>query len=515
MASPKRTLDSVYPNHDNITCIPLIDGKDFMECCYELFTRAQRTIYISYWLLHPYIHLLRDPEKGVDFSSRLDLVLHRIASRGIRIYIINYRNYFNGSHVTKHHLRSLHRNIRMISTPHFMSFSPWSHHQKFVVVDDCVAVCGGLDLAFGRWDTARHECVDPDEKVWVGGDYEHGAIGKASVLRPFSDPVERQKYSRMPWHDTAVLVDGQAALDIARNFVQLWNFRRPRHRIPDPVLPNSRFRMTVDPAWGYPCSCQARVVRSMPKWAGSPKVHEASVMGAYMDLIAKAEHYIYLEFQYYISNSAGHRAKNHISQVIYERLQRAIGAKETFRVILVFGLPEERGKVGEHIFEAELKSLCQGPTSLLGKLRREFPDIDITKYLGLFTLNTFSYLKGTPKAEPIFVHSKTLIVDDHTTFISSANLNDRSLLGTRDTELGVVIRDLQFGDGMMDGKVYDAGEFATQTRIRLWREHLGMLNGDGGDALRDPVADGTYLDVWWSVARKNTAVFEHVFPGRE
>lgn len=35
----------------------------------------------------------------------------------------------------------------------------------------------------------------------------------------------------------------------------------------------------------------------------------------------------------------------------------------------------------------------------------------------------------------IYVHSKLMIVDDRITLIGSANINDRSLLGSRDSEV--------------------------------------------------------------------------------
>lgn len=41
--------------------------------------------------------------------------------------------------------------------------------------------------------------------------------------------------------------------------------------------------------------------------------------------------------------------------------------------------------------------------------------------------------------EIIYVHSKLMIVDDQIALIGSANINDRSLNGNRDTELAVVI----------------------------------------------------------------------------
>ena len=38
--------------------------------------------------------------------------------------------------------------------------SRWSHHEKMVIVDRSIAFVGGIDLAFGRWDTHSHSLVD-------------------------------------------------------------------------------------------------------------------------------------------------------------------------------------------------------------------------------------------------------------------------------------------------------------------------------------------------------------------
>lgn len=43
--------------------------------------------------------------------------------------------------------------------------------------------------------------------------------------------------------------------------------------------------------------------------------------------------------------------------------------------------------------------------------------------------------------EIVYVHSKIMIIDDSIALIGSANINDRSLKGTRDSELAVVIED--------------------------------------------------------------------------
>ena len=45
--------------------------------------------------------------------------------------------------------------------------------------------------------------------------------------------------------------------------------------------------------------------------------------------------------------------------------------------------------------------------------------------------------------ELIYIHSKLLIVDDRRLIIGSANVNDRSLLGNRDTEMGAYVEDTE------------------------------------------------------------------------
>jgi phosphatidylserine/phosphatidylglycerophosphate/cardiolipin synthase-like enzyme len=42
---------------------------------------------------------------------------------------------------------------------------------------------------------------------------------------------------------------------------------------------------------------------------------------------------------------------------------------------------------------------------------------------------------GTPVTELVYIHSKLLICDDRIVICGSANINDRSLLGTRDSEV--------------------------------------------------------------------------------
>lgn len=84
-------------------------------------------------------------------------------------------------------------------------------------------------------------------------------------------------------------------------------------------------------------------------------------------------------------------------------------------------------------------------------------------------------------------------MDDRLAIIGSANINERSQRGDRDSELAAVIRDTDMIDGYgfrlpiqmtdiymlfipstMAGKPFKVGRFAHTLRVRLMREHLGV-----------------------------------------
>ena len=49
-------------------------------------------------------------------------------------------------------------NIKLIRHPKNVGteLTLWSHHEKFVIVDQTVAFMGGIDLCYGRWDDDHH-----------------------------------------------------------------------------------------------------------------------------------------------------------------------------------------------------------------------------------------------------------------------------------------------------------------------------------------------------------------------
>lgn len=141
---------------------------------------------------------------------------------------------------------------------------------------------------------------------------------------------------------------------------------------------------------------------------------------------------------------------------------------------------------------------------------------------------------GAFVSEELYIHSKVLIADDRLVICGSANFNDRSQLGDRDSEIAAVIEDPTPVDSRMAGRPHTASQFAASLRRRLFRKHLGLLPHQPVDAadgnwtpvergpneydwgseadrlVADPLSD-QFASLWRDTARTNTEVFAKVF----
>ncbi len=84
------------------------------------------------------------------------------------------------------------------------------------------------------------------------------------------------------------------------------------------------------------------------------------------------------------------------------------------------------------------KTICRGERSILGQLKSIG---NIEDYLGIYCLRTHGLVSGLPATEIVYIHSKVMIVDDRVALIGSANINDRSLMGDRDSEIAIIVED--------------------------------------------------------------------------
>ncbi|KAL5010636.1 hypothetical protein ScPMuIL_012941 [Solemya velum] len=362
-------------------------------------------------------------------------------------------------------------------------------------------------------------------KIWIGKDYVN-FIHKdfVDVANPFEDFIDRNKTPRMPWHDIGAVVYGASARDVARHFIARWNFTKTEkfkgNKNYPLLLPKSYKTCTV-PQHIKDITYQAttQILRSSCGWSVGIDTVEQSIHTAYLNAIINAKHYIYIENQFFVSFVEDHNiVKNEIADALYERIVTAYKRKETFRVYVMMPLlPAFEGEIGKTrggfaicaVVNWNYSSMSWGSNSLWGRLQQEVDDP--MKYLIFCGLRTHSELDEKLVTELVYVHSKMMIVDDDTVIIGSANINDRSMLGDRDSEMAVLVQDTQKFPVKMNGKRHMAGKFASSLRRTLFREHLGLSDTDTSVDLSDPVCDNFYKNVWIQQAGINTTIFEKVF----
>ncbi|WP_313419187.1 phospholipase D-like domain-containing protein [Stenotrophomonas sp.] len=212
-------------------------------------------------------------------------------------------------------------------------------------------------------------------------------------------------------------------------------------------------------------------------------------------------------------------ASNPLVAAIAARIRRAIVARQGFHVYITLPVHPEGSLFDGAVLKQQYwvqQTLLRGDDSLIRRICRSLiaRDKDIREvsveeadlqaevkagrwkeYLSVMNLRSYGVLAdinhknhyaphtiGADQATPLYVvteqcyvHSKLLIVDDAVAIIGSANCNDRSLLGTGDTEIAAVIVDgaaqsLDLGNGV---KVITR-KFARDLRMKLWKKFLGQ-----------------------------------------
>lgn len=133
----------------------------------------------------------------------------------------------------------------------------------------------------------------------------------------------------------------------------------------------------------------------------------------------------------------------------------------------------------------------------------------MANYLSVFGLRTYEMLPSGPVTEQIYVHSKVMVVDDRWAIVGSANLNDRSLLGLRDSEFNVVIKDVEMEETRLGGP-WKGGGFARGLRRALFAQHLGLSPEEMDEQFADPLNEATLAEIK-RIAKSNTQIFNEVF----
>ena len=506
-SKPKR-FDSFAPVRTKVSAQWLVDGRDYMWNVSRAISMAKDVIYIHDWWLSPELYMRRPA--AISQKWRLDRLLQRKAQEGVKVFIIMYRNINSAipidSEYTKFSLLDLHHNIFVQRSPNQFRQNTffWAHHEKLCLIDHMVAFIGGIDLCFGRWDTPQHSVVDDkltgfelsDEpkdadhcQLWPGKDYSNPRVQDFYALdKPYEEMYDRAKVPRMPWHDIHMQIVGQPARDLTRHFVQRWNYilrqRKPTRPTPF-LLPPPDFTSADLEALGLDGTCEVQILRSACEWSlGTPGFTEHSIMNAYIKLIEQSDHFVYVENQFFISSCEveGTRMENKIGDALVERIVRAAQKKEDWRAIIVIPLmpgfqntvDQQDGTSVRLIMQCQFRSICRGEASVFGRVRAA--GFEPEDYIQFYSLRSWGKIGPTKQlvTEQLYIHAKCMVVDDRIAIIGSANINERSMLGSRDSECAAVVRDTDMLQSTMNGKPYLVGRFPHTLRIRLMREHLGI-----------------------------------------
>ncbi|HEY0112706.1 MAG TPA: phospholipase D-like domain-containing protein [Allosphingosinicella sp.] len=284
-----------------------------------------------------------------------------------------------------------------------------SHHQKILVIDDSLAFCGGIDITGSRWDTRAHCDDHPDRR----------------------EPTTRRAYE--PWHDAIMAVDAGAAHCLG-DLARLRWLAATGKKLPSAnPHPHDYWPEALEPDFH---DVDVGIARTRGQYSDWGEVREIEKL--FVDLIASARHFVYIETQYFAS------------RVVAEAIARRLAEPDGPEFVVV------NPKTGF----GWLDESVMGPAR--AELVRALGEKD--RY-GRFRI----YNPVTEGGADIYVHAKVMIVDDVAIRVGSANLNNRSM--GLDSECDLLI------DCRLPANK-NAGAKIEALRADLIAEHLGVEPAD-------------------------------------
>ena len=239
------------------------------------------------------------------------------------------------------------------------------HHQKIVVIDDLLAVCGGIDMTDRRWDTREH-CEEDERRKGPRGS-------------PYG-----------PWHDMTMMLEGPAAGALDELARDRWRRAGQKPLAPPSPSEESAWPDRLDPHFE---NVEVGIARTRAEHEDDAGVHEIEEL--FVRQIGRAKRFIYAESQYFAS------------RVVAEAICDRLSAEDPPEIVIVN--PETAdGWVESTVMDPARARLMQG----------------IREHDRHGRFHIFTPYSGET---PIYVHAKLLIVDDEILRIGSANFNNRSM----------------------------------------------------------------------------------------
>ncbi|CAO2142433.1 unnamed protein product [Urochloa humidicola] len=399
------------------------------------------------------------------------------------------------------------------------------------------AFIGGLDLTNGRYDTPEHFLFrtlnTAHSNDFYQGNLPRAAIGSGRPREPWHD-IHCKIEGPAAWdvlHNFEQRwrkQDGKG--DLVQNVLMPWKTQKDvlmdLRGMEDVIVPQATpaviagdkeswnvqvFRSTDSSACdGFPKTPADAANSGLV--SGKDHVIERSIQDAYIHAIRRAKRFIYIENQYFLGSSFGWKpddvtpeninALHLIPRELSLKIMSKIEAGEPFAVYVVVPMWPEGDPSSwnvQAILHWQRKTMEMMYGDIAAALKAKGVDADPRDYLSFFCLgNRETKLEVPreyePKSHPprgsdydraqkarrtmIYVHSKLMIVDDEYIIIGSANINQRSMDGGRDTEIAMGAYQpshLNANDQVAKGQIHGL-------RMSLWYEHLAELK----DEFKDP-----------------------------
>ncbi len=246
-------------------------------------------------------------------------------------------------------------------------------------------------------------------------------------------------------------------------------------------------------------------------------------------------------------SAALHPPANQVVPALLERIKRSALSGSAFHVYITLPVHPE-GCLSDATVVVQMywtmQTISFGSNSLLNGIRRiikarkllkakdhayervfdpgntEYLDVDLAEcgeFVTLLNLRSWVKLGDRYLSEQIYVHSKTMIVDDMYALIGSANINDRSLLGDRDSELAVLVMDGETLRADVNGKgsQREVRRFAHDLRRDLWKKIFGITDGKAAASELAYAVEHPGEPSSWKLiqarAKQNASIFEGAF----
>ncbi|XVF89313.1 hypothetical protein PTKIN_Ptkin19aG0120100 [Pterospermum kingtungense] len=432
--------------------------------------------------------------------------------------------------------------------------SMFTHHQKTVIVDGevprersgkraIVSFVGGIDLCDGRYDSQDH----PLFKTL-------GTVHRDDFHQPnFAGSSIKKGGPREPWHDVHCKLEGPVAWDVLSNFEQRWkkqvgdNSLIPKTKLDEIMVPKSAVitSSTDTETWnvqtfrsidggaadGFPEAPEDAAKHGLV--TGKDTTIDRSIQDAYINAIRRAKNFIYIENQYFLGSSFDWKSKDikdedigalHlIPKELSLKIISKIEAGERFTVYIVIpmwpeGIPESESV--QAILDWQRRTMQMMYSDVAQALQRKGLKANPRDYLTFFCLGNKETKKPreyVPSEQPdpntdyaraqqarrfmIYVHAKMMIVDDEYIIIGSANINQRSMDGGRDTEIAMGA----FQPYHLSTNRRAKGQIHS-FRMALWKEHLGYVESSfqSPETLQCVQAVNSTAEEFWNTYSSNT-----------